>query len=252
VTDIVPIAQVALLGLIILGYYGKIVRLVGEPLARRVVSAVVDATSIPRSWSDADITGVVRLLLAGLLQLSFLVALVAVLPVATGDLMPPSWDIRLMLLGVPLGAAEAGLATYVAYLGSRVAELARRGATPTTVEGWLTVARGGWIRYYVRTAEVAPRWLLVSATVLYVAGEELVFRGVVLTDSGRSPALAVAVSVVLFATAQVFSTPGWRTALFPVLAAIVLGVAHGWLFVTVPDITPLIIAHATMFLVTVL
>jgi Type II CAAX prenyl endopeptidase Rce1-like len=249
---LVPTAQMTVLGLLILGYYGKVVRLVGEPLARRFVAAMVNGSALTRRWSVADVDGVVRLLLSGALQLSFLTTLVIALPVAVDDLLPASWDVWLMLLGVPLGIAEAALATYVAYLGSRFAGLVRRGGAPTTIEGWLSVARGGWIRYYLRTAEVAPRWLLVFATTLYVAGEELIFRGVVLADRGLPPAIAVAISVVLFAAAQVFYTPGWRTALFPVLGAIVLGIVHGCLFVTVPDVTPLIVAHVTMFLVTVL
>ncbi len=252
-TGLTATAQAALLGLIILVYYGRVVRLVGEPLAHHAVAAISDGSALSRRWTAADLDGVVRLLLSGALQLAFLTALVAALPLTAADLLPRHWDVRLVLLGIPLGVAEAGLATYAGFLGSRVAQLVRPGgATPAGVEGWLSVARGGWIRYYLRTAAVAPRWLLILATTLYVAGEELIFRGVVLTTSGLAPALAVAMSVVLFAAAQVFYTPGWRTALFPILGAVVLGVVHGILFVTVPDVTPLIVAHATMFLVTVL
>jgi membrane protease YdiL (CAAX protease family) len=195
---------------------------------------------------------VVRLLLAGVMQAGFLLGLITLFRLAPHDLGLGSVNPVLILLGVPLGVAEAALATYVGFVGCRVAEL-RGGDTPQTLQGWLTVARGGWIRYYLRTASVAPTWLLVGATVLYVAGEELVFRGVVLhaADGWGAPA-ALLLSVALFTTAQVFYTPNWRTAMFPVLGAVVLGIVHGCLFLTVPDVTPLIVAHAVMFLVTVL
>jgi membrane protease YdiL (CAAX protease family) len=252
VTGLAAAAPVATAGLLVLGYYGRVVRLVGEPLARRVLTGLVDGSALARRWSLADLDGVVRLLLAGAMQAGFVLLLVAALPVRFADLVPAGWDPRLLLLGVPLGVAEAGLATYVAYLGSRVAERLHPGRTPTTVEGWLAVARGGWIRYYLRTAAAFPGWLLVAATVLYVAGEEVVFRGVLLTSAGAAPAaLAIGLSTLLFAAAQVFYTPGWRTALFPLLGAVVLGIVHGCLYRTAPDLAPLIIAHATMFLVTV-
>jgi membrane protease YdiL (CAAX protease family) len=249
VTGLVPVAAA---GLLVLGYYGRVVRLVGEPLARRVLTSLVDGSPLARRWSLADLDGVVRLLLAGAMQVVFVAVLLAALPVRPADLAPDRWDGWLLLLGVPLGVAEAGLGTYAAYLGSRIAERLHPGRTPTTVEGWLTVARGGWIRYYLRTAAAFPTWLLVAATLLYVGGEEVVFRGILLTSTAHLPATAaVALSTALFAAAQVFYTPGWRTALFPVLGATVLGIVHGCLYLAVPDLAPLIVAHATMFLVTV-
>jgi membrane protease YdiL (CAAX protease family) len=238
-------------GVLVLAYYGRVVRLVGEPLARQALGTL-GGTAVARRRSLADLDGIVRLLLAGGMQVAFLLLLVAALPVRFGDLVPQHWDGWLLLLGVPLGVAEAGLGTYAAYLGSRIAQRIRPDGTPTSVEGWLAVARGGWIRYYLRTAAAFPTWLLVAATLLYVGGEELVFRGVLLgSASGLPAAAAVALSTALFAAAQVFYTPGWRTALFPVLGAGVVGVVHGCLYLAVPDLTPLILAHATMFLCTV-
>jgi membrane protease YdiL (CAAX protease family) len=183
----------------------------------------------------------------------FIAVLVAATPVSVSGLGPRGWDLRLVPLGVLLGVGEAGLASQLALLASRVAELWRPGRTPVTVEGWLSVSRGGWIRYYLRTAEAAPVWLLVAASALYVSGEEIVFRGIVISClAGLPTPLAVTVSVLLFALVQVFYTPGWQTALFPVIGAVVVGIVHGSLFVMVPDLTPLIVAHLSMFLIMVL
>jgi membrane protease YdiL (CAAX protease family) len=233
-------------------YYGRAVRLVGEPAARRVTGLLLERTSLGRRWAVADLDGVVRLLLAGAMQLVFIGFMVAVLPVALGDFMSHGWDPVLVALGVPLGIAEAGLATYVAYVGTQVIERVGPSGAPSGIEAWLTVGRGGWVRYYLRTASVAPGWLLVVATTVYVAGEELVFRGLLLTVGRHLPAVVVVtVSVALFCLAQVFYTPGWETALFPVLGAVVVGILHSSLFMVVPDVTPLIVAHTVMFLVTV-
>jgi len=234
-------------------YYGRVVRIVGEPGARRVTGLLLERTSLGRRCAVADLDGVVRLLLAGAMQLAFVTLMVAALPVALDDLVPRDWNPVLVALGVPLGLAEAGLASYVAYIGTQVMERVGPSGTPSGIEAWLTVGRGGGVRYYLRTASVAPGWLLVVATAVYVAGEELVFRGLLLTVGADLPTVVIVpVSVALFCLAQVFYTPGWETALLPVLGAVVIGIVHASLFLVVPDVTPLIVAHAVMFLATVL
>lgn len=66
-------------------------------------------------------------------------------------------------------------------------------------------------------------------------------------DAGMGVALAA--SVTLFVGIQVFNMPSWRAAMFPVLGALVVGVVHGALYLAVPDITPLIVAHFVLFMV---
>jgi membrane protease YdiL (CAAX protease family) len=236
----------------VIAYYAVCVRLVGEPLAR-VARSILSRSALGRrrSWSDLDC--VTRLVLAGLMQAVFIVLLLALTSIGWRDLSPARRDVGLVLLGVLLGIGEAGLATQMAMLATRFADLARPDDSPATVEGWLSAARGGWIRYYLRTAASAPIWILVLATVLYVSGEEIVFRGIVLTQLSPTGApQAVLLSTALFAVVQTFYTPGWTTALFPVTGAIVVGIVHGTLFTITPDILPLAVAHATMFLFTVL
>jgi hypothetical protein len=60
------------------------------------------------------------------------------------------------------------------------------------------------------------------------------------------------VSVALFTAAQVFRMPSWRSAMFPALGARTLGVVDGLLFLAVPTILPLIVAHIVFFLVATL
>ncbi|WP_433468098.1 CPBP family glutamic-type intramembrane protease [Spirillospora sp. CA-128828] len=78
--------------------------------------------------------------------------------------------------------------------------------------------------------------------------EELVFRGVIVGSSSHlGEGAACVLSVALFATVQVFYTPGWRTAMFPVIGALITGVVHGILFLPAPNIWPLIVAHCVYF-----
>jgi hypothetical protein len=244
----------ALLATLVAIYYGVVVRLVGEPVARRVLTVVAGRSTWARTRSIADLDGVIRLLLAGLMQLSFVATIIALFAVQPSRILPGRPDPVLIGFGVVLGVAEAALGTQLAFLASRVADALRRGGQPLSLEAWLTVARGGWMRYYLRTAATAPFPVLALATTLYVVGEELVFRGVVLGVGvpALGPVVAGCLSVVLFVLAQVFYTPGWRTALFPMVGALAIGVIHACLFVLVPDITPLIVAHVVMFLVAVL
>lgn len=248
------ILQVTLVAVLVAVYYGRVVRLVGEPMARQLLGLANERSTWVKTLSLADVDGVTRLLLAGILQAGFLVALVAVAPLDWGDFLPSGLDPVLVLLGVLLGVAEAAMATQLAFLASRVADALQRRGQRMTLEAWLAVGRGGWMRYYLRTAAVAPAPLLVGATGLYVIGEELIFRGVVVGTALPvfGTAAAVCLSVVLFVVAQVFYTPGWRTALFPMVGAFAVGLVHACLIVAVPDITPLVVAHLTMFLVTVL
>jgi hypothetical protein len=237
--------RVVLLSALIPLYYGVVVRAAGEPLNRGVLRLLLATRRVATRFSVADLDGASRLLLGGVLQLLF----VAVLAVVTGAALPVATDPVLPVLGLVLGVAEAGAAGFAGFVVLRlVAPAGPAGSVP----GLMAAARGGWIRFYLRTAVVAPRWWLVFATAVYVTGEELVFRGVVVGVCRDVYApLAVTLSAGLFVLAQVFYTPGWRTAVFPMAGAAVVGVVHALLYLQVPDLLPLIVAHTVMFLVLV-
>jgi CBS-domain-containing membrane protein len=59
--------------------------------------------------------------------------------------------------------------------------------------------------------------------------------------------LALGIAAFFFLLVQTFHMPSWRAALFPVIGATVLSVVHGSLFLAVPDILPLIVAHIVFF-----
>ena len=57
---------------------------------------------------------------------------------------------------------------------------------------------------------------------------------------------------MLFIAVQVFNMPSWHSAMFAVLGALVIGLVHGGLYLAVPNLLPLIIAHMVTFAVSVL
>jgi membrane protease YdiL (CAAX protease family) len=95
------------------------------------------------------------------------------------------------------------------------------------------------------TIRVAPQWFALFIIGLYVAGEEIVFRGVLVNMLRPAGALlAVAVPTAVFAGVQMFHMPTARAAIFPVAGALVVGTVHGIIYLLVPALLPLMLAHA--------
>jgi hypothetical protein len=83
--------------------------------------------------------------------------------------------------------------------------------------------------------------------------EEIIFRSVLVSAAlplGR--VAAVATSTLFFSLVQTLHMPSWRSGFFPVIGALVTGTIHGTLFVLVPEIWPLIMAHVILFVAGVL
>jgi hypothetical protein len=244
------IASYLFVVLAVLGFYGI---MLNRSLydVRRPTQVLLRRFPAARRYSSGEIDAVVRLGIGGLLQLLFCAGLVAVFGVGLTQLQSADLHAGLVALGVALGIGEAALATFVCYVGMQVALTVAPGETPASADDWMTLSRSGWMRLFFQAAEIAPA-LALGLSLMYIAVEETVFRGVIITvlrDS--SPVLAVAVSTLLFTLAQTFQMPSWHSAMFPVLGAVVVGLIHGVLFLAVPSILPLIVAHFVFFVVAV-
>jgi hypothetical protein len=238
------------LAIIFATYYGLVVPRIGDRVARGALTVVSARWTGARSVSVGELDGVLRLAIAGLMQLAFCTALLVALGIAPPDLVQGPPRLELLAAGAVLGGAEAALGSFLGMVGMRAAAALDHDATAPSPQEWIGLARAGWMRLYTRTAEVLPLPPLAALILLYVAVEEVVFRGVVIAavgDAGMGVALAA--SVTLFVGIQVFNMPSWRAAMFPVLGALVVGVVHGALYLAVPDITPLIVAHFVLFMV---
>lgn len=149
-----------------------------------------------------------------------------------------------------LGVGELALTSLVCTLVVEVAAARRGPARESVRREWAAQTRGGWMSYFLLTMRAAPPLVALSSVCLYVGVEELIFRGLLIStflDRGLGGTAAVASSAVLFVGVQALAMPSSRAALFPMVGAAVIGVVHGILFLHVPDVIPLAVAHVAFF-----
>jgi hypothetical protein len=243
--------RLALLSVGFVAYYWWAIG-AGRSRARSVSRALLTRLRVATRHSVDQIESVAGLAIASVGQLCFCAFAITVSGVTVGSLVPDTFRPVLLLYGLALGIGEAALASFLAYATFRALDAAKSG-TRRDHQGWLAISRGGWMRFYLRTAEVAPWPVLVGLTTLYITVEELFFRGVLVgMFEPHGNVLAVVVPTIFFMLVQTFHMPSWQSALFPLVGAMVVGVIHSAMYLAVPDLTPLIVAHMTLFLITVL
>lgn len=200
---------------------------------------VARAASLTGRHSEKDVDDALKLVGAALAQLVLAVGLwVLVGP----DLEPlvSGWSPALLVLAALLGLGALGLS---AVLVSAIVGVSRGSAE------WLASGGGGWVRQFRAVGRVASPAAAVVTVAVYVAGEEIVFRVVLLhVLEGRGSAVAVALATALFVGVQAVGMPSLRAAFFPVVGAAVVGVVHSLLYLAVPALVPLVVAHAVFLL----
>lgn len=245
-TDDLRMVRASVLVVTIALFYGLFYRKV---VARwgRAVDAVMRRTALRDRHSRRDLDRMSKLCGAALAQTAF--ALFTILWTGTRPpLVPVSAGV--MLIAPILGFAELSLATLVGRGGVTLRLIAMRSdESGPTVQNWLMEGRGGWIAQFTATLKVMPTWFAVLVIAVYVTGEEVVFRTVVLTTLRPYGAVvAVGVSAALFIAVQVFHMPSLRAAFFPAAGALVIGFVHGTLYWMVMDILSLALAHLSFLL----
>jgi len=205
---------------------------------------VVERLGLSDTRSVREMEAIGKLAAAGVAQALFGAGLLLVLDVDVG--MIAGLSPELLALGALLGFGELALASF---LGTLVVRLdLMRGSDERTVRAWIAQGRGGWMGLFGATVAAAPPWFALASVSLYVAGEELVFRAIMIdATAGAGAAAAVALSLILFVIVQAFNMPSIRAATFPIVGAVVVGIVHGVLFWQTYDLLPLILAHVTFF-----
>jgi Type II CAAX prenyl endopeptidase Rce1-like len=196
----------------------------------------------------SEVTGIVELSLCATSHVVFCTALLFAMGVTPRALMMHPVGPVTVLFGILLGIAEMGLASFLCRLAIETTKLAMPEKVPRDLTNWLTIAKGGWMRHHLRTLEVAPWPLIAVLLVLQISSEEIVFRGVVANVASAGGAVAaVAASALLFSIIQGFQMPSWQSAMFPIIGGVVMGIVHGMLYMAVPNIAPLVVAHLAFF-----
>jgi hypothetical protein len=158
----------------------------------------------------------------------------------------------------------------ISVLGARrkqpVAAGGRPAAAGLTPQAWTDYSRAGWMRHHLVASRAVPRTVSMPLTTLQLACEEIVFRAVfpLLLAVGftggwsrvrdqapvlpmSSLALGLVVSSILFVLMQGFFMPSWRSAMFPVVGSAMMAASHCYLYATVGQLWPLVLAHAVSF-----
>lgn len=100
----------------------------------------------------------------------------------------------------------------------------------TLLNDWRSMLDTGWIRSFTRSPNIISTYLKWIMFAIYLACEELLFRGLLLNSLLVYGELtAILISSLLFAAVQCIGMPSWRHAIFPVSGAIVMGPLHGYL-----------------------
>jgi hypothetical protein len=230
------------LSVIILVFYQWLSPALLNPFRRWMTIPALEA-----KFPVRDVYAAVRLVAAAVLQAMLFFVLLWVFHPSLSRSLRANFDPITILLACVLGVAEMSVATLLGYSvmqGIRLIDT----STGRRSADWRAVARGGWIQMYFKTIEVLPFPLGALSVFLYIAFEECIFRVIVIgVVAPASSSAALLTSTALFVTYQKFHTPGWRTAVFPMLGASVVGIVHGLLYLSVPNIVPLIVAHLSFF-----
>jgi hypothetical protein len=194
-----------------------------------------------------------KLAAAAVAQLLFAVALAWILGLRPENVV--GFHPGLILAAAALGVGELALTSLLCTMVVEFTTAARGPTRDIARQEWTAQSRGGWMSYFLLTVRAASPAVALGSICLYVGVEELIFRGVLIPEfleAGWGRGLAVAASAALFVGVQALAMPSVRAALFPMVGAAIVGVVHGILFLHVPDVIPLAIAHATFFLAAML
>lgn len=244
--------RMGIIAAVVVGYYYALVPRLGGIWSRWMLRMTASRFAFASEYSADEMDKMLRLTAAAILQVAFcagLVLLSGIQPLLILGRQSPA----LMLYGVPLGIGEAALGSFLGEVAMRTAVLVAPSRVPSNPRDWLAMLKGGWMSLFFRTAQRAPLGFLIGVVLLYVGIEEVIFRGVLITVFlPLGSAAAFFISLALFLMAQIFYMPSWQSTIFPVMGALVIGVVHGILFLAVPDLQPLIVAHLVFLLASLL
>jgi hypothetical protein len=252
------LATTAVVSAIFVGYY-----FVAKGLLLRLARyCATRTTSWGRRRSTMEITALYEIAFVVASHVIVVTALLLWQGVGPLGLGVTARTLVLLPFGVMLGIAQMVTSIFVCQVvivgigavrsSRRTRELLHLGpATGPAVspQAWTDYSRAGWMRHHLVAGSAAPRAVSMPLTTVQVACEEIVFRGVfpMMIAATAGPGLGLWVSGLLFVIMQAFFMPRWQSAMFPVVGATLMAASHGYLFATIGEMWPLVVAHAVSF-----
>ena len=152
-------------------YYRIVVGRLG-PISR----PLADILGLGKRYPLQDISAIVNLPLAGAAQAVFCFLLILITGVEIGQLLIGEFRPILLFYGILLGIGDMALSTFFCNVGIQAAMRLAPAEGATARKDWHVIARGGWMRYHMKTIEMAPLPVAVLSILLYVSIEEIIFR----------------------------------------------------------------------------
>lgn len=245
----ITLIQISIIVAIIVIYYSLLLNYVRGSLVASLTEKISSRLSFGQRHSLGDIEGLTTLVVSVVMQIMLFFALALCVDFDLSQFFTEPFQPVLLLFGAVLGIGEMALASLLGLIAMRVAMVIAP-ASPTRLHHWYVLVNSGWMRLFNKAIELLPRPASFVLVGLYVAVEEMIYRGIVLTVLlPLGEVWAVLISTAIFAGYQLFNMPTLRAAMFPVVGAVMMGLVHGWLYVTIPDIWPLVVAHIVYFMV---
>lgn len=240
--------QIIIVVIAILFYY-KFVKEFLCFLAPKVVALL----KLDRYYSLAKAVGVVELILISTTHVCFCLALIYFLGIPWLQLGFSNFKPIEIVYGMLLGLGVMSITTFSCRLIMQLFTSVMPNTVPNEAKSWIILARGGWMRHHAHNLQILPIYLSLIVLMLQIGSEETVFRGVLLNYFlPHGTLIAITISTTLFVVMQSFQMPSWVSSMFPMVGSIISGIVFSILFVETKSLIPLIIAHITFFMVTVI
>jgi CAAX prenyl protease-like protein len=167
--------------------------------------------------------------------------------------MDPSWEGA--LAGFVLGGGLMLFGSALANGAFMIALSIQGGRAAQRAGAELAAAKdSGWMRGYMVAYRELPVTLFIGLAAVSVAGEELMFRGVMLPLLVRGFGLETgfALTLLAFVVIQKVFMPSWQAATIPMSAALVCGLVLGYIALVRQDMFVVIVSHVSFYVVNVL
>lgn len=242
ILDSFPLKFLLTLGILIAFYY------YAKSLIFRFSPTIALKTTSIQNYPFSQIVGVIELSVVAICHVFFCISLIAIFKIDIFTVIKNT-SILSCLYGFLVGIGSVGISILICSAGIRVFATVAKNNTPSTLDGWMTIANAGWIRHHKHTFKILPIYLALIIVTLQIGSEEIIFR-VVLTHIFMPYGIVIAflISTLLFIYMQTLHMPSMASAMFPVLGATVMGVTHELIYLNDPSIIPLIISHLTFFI----
>ncbi|MCW5589443.1 MAG: CPBP family intramembrane metalloprotease [Legionellales bacterium] len=209
------------------------------------VSAVSHYFHFTRNYPLEVAKGGVGFILVVLSHGVFAIFLCILLKVPFSSLGILNFDLSQTIKGLLLGLGLGGTAAILTLLVMKLVEI----VVKSNINELMKNISSGWIKSYYYVKLLLPKPIAYLFIIAQLACEEVIFRGVFqqyLMEFGI--VLSILIATLLFALMQIFQMPSARTAMFPVIGALVMGPIHGILFYCTQSLWPLITSHTAFFL----